>query len=43
MEHDSFDDQTWKDLLVYLDTNTIPNTENDENYWWFYRDFEVNH
>ena len=41
MDYDDPNGQTWKDMLVYLDTKTIPNTENDENYWWFYRDLEI--
>jgi len=41
MEYDDYDGQTWKDFMVYLDTLTVPNTENDENYWWFYRDLEI--
>lgn len=41
MDYDSYDDQTWKDYSVYLDTKTVPNTENDENYWWFLRDLET--
>ena len=42
MDYDSYDHQTWKDYLVYLDTKSIPNGENDENYWWFLRDLEAN-
>ena len=41
MEYDDPNGQTWKDLLVYLDTKTVPNTENDENYWWFFRDLAI--
>ena len=41
MEYDNYEGKTWMDLLVYLDTKTIPNTENDENYWWFLRDLAI--
>lgn len=41
MNWDDFNSSDWDDMMVYLDTKTIPNRENDDNYWWFYRDSEI--
>jgi hypothetical protein len=41
MEMDNMDDATWYDMARYISTKTIPNTEEDDNYWWFYRHFHI--
>jgi len=41
MNWDDFGTIDWENMIGYLDSKVIPNGENDDNYWWFYRDSEI--